>query len=435
MRLIIFLLEYLRRIIFWSLDFLKGKPIGKNYKTIERILSKKSKKNDEIRRASLYKLLKHATSTTKFYKTYDNYKNIYDFPIINKNVILNNFIDFKSNIYRLEKLYSASSSGSTGIPFTIFQNKNKKNRNSADVIYFAKEANAYIGNKLVYIKLWDYSNAKSKILKFLQNILVHDVMNNSEGAISKLTAKIMRDKSNKIILCYPSFMAEMCVYLEKHIEEPFIKNIKSIITSSESLDENDRENIERIFKAPVFERYSNQENGILAQQTKDSDGKYKINHASYFIEVLDKESNNHVATGEVGRIVVTDLFNYAMPMIRYDTGDMAIYEEVDGNYPVFSKIYGRKMDMIYDVEGKMVSPFIFYRILGFGKIKQFQFVQTSQRDYLFRLNGKAEDVKEKEAVIFYKNILGQEAIIKFSYVNEIPLLSSGKRKKVKNLYM
>lgn len=51
-----------------------------------------------------------------------------------------------------------------------------------------------------------------------------------------------------------------------------------------------------------------------------------------------------------------------MPIIRYDTGDMVVYEETESGHPYVSSIYGRRMDTIFDTKGKIVSPHILYGV-------------------------------------------------------------------------
>lgn len=427
--------EIIRRKAYWTVDFLSGATTWKHYKQIKNILSGAADgKIQRQRHQNLDKLLQHAIGTTPFYRAFQDYTKLTDFPIIDKNTVLERYDAFKSELYGQKKLFKASSSGSTGIPFTILQDKTKRARNTGDVIYFKEQAGGAIGNKLVYIKLWDYTNVKKKWETFFQNIFVHNVMDTSNEDLKGLISTLEKDNSQKTILGYPSFFEELCNYLDVQEVKPNIPKVNCVISMAEALKQQERVRMGHYFKAPVFERYSNQENGILAQQTSQSSGKYLLNWASYHFEILELDSDRHVEPGSLGRIVVTDLFNYAMPLIRYDTGDMAIYEEEENQYPYFSKIYGRRMDTIYNTNGDMVSPFIFYMVLDFSKIKQFQFIQTKRREYLFKLNGNPEEVDEEDIISYFKEYLGKDAVIKFSYVQEIPLLSSGKRKKIVNQY-
>ena len=417
-------------------DFFTGGTVRSNYREIKYVMSfPKVQEAVEISKKNLNNLLTHAVATTPFYNQFKNYNTLQDFPVIDKNVILQNYESFKSTRFKNAKLFKASSSGSTGIPFSIYQDRGKRNRNTADVIYFSEMAGSKVGDKLVYIKLWDHTNRKSKWVNFLQNIFPHSVMDTSSGDLKKLVSCLEQDNSTKAILGYPSFFEELCNYLDKQEEHPNITNVSSIISMAESLKESEKLRMAKYFGTSVFERYSNQENGILAQQTKDEEGFYTLNWGSYFFEFLEVDSDTPAKKGELGRIVVTDLFNYSMPMIRYDTGDMGIFEETGTGFSVLSKIFGRRMDAIYSTEGKIVSPFIFYLVLDFAKVKQFQFVQTGKESYVFRLNGSPKAVKEEAIVQFFKTYLGEDALISFEYVDEIPLLSSGKRKKIVNEYI
>lgn len=429
------LLQNLRRRGYWFVDYLTGSKTKNHFSEIKNILENPGgNKTMKIRKKRLEQLLLHATHTTPFYADFKG-KGLSDFPIINKNVILDKYEDFKSSNYENLNLYKASSSGSTGIPFSVFQNQMKRSRNTADVIYFSEIVDCLVGNKLIYLKLWDHTNVKKNSILFLQNILAHNVMDSSNEEIEKLLNQIVRDKSDKSILGYPSFFEEICNYLDVQQDLPRISNVNSIISFAESLKDLERDRMSKYFNAPIFERYSNQENGILAQQTKDSNGNFMLNWASYYFEILELESDDHVKSGGLGRIVVTDLFNFSMPMIRYDTGDMAIYGKDEAGYPYLSKIYGRRTDTIYNTSGDIVSPFIFYMVLDFSKIKQFQFIQKDKTEYLFKLNGNSKDVEEEEIIKYFRNYLGDDANIKFEYVQEIPLLSSGKRKKIVNEFM
>ena len=430
------LFEIIRRKGYWLVDYLRGRPVGRHYNEIVKVLSNhEGQSTAGLRRANLEKLLHHAVSTAPFYKRFENFSELQDFPVINKNLILDHYLEFKSVPYLNDDLYKASSSGSTGIPFGIYQDNTKRNRNTADVIYFSEAAGSRIGDRLFYIKLWDHTNEKKRWVAFLQNILAFNVMDTSSKDIDGLISILRKDGSSKTILGYPSFFEEVCNYLEVHKIKPKIKKLNSIITMSESLQEQVRDRMQKCFEAPIFERYSNQENGILAQQTKESGGKYVLNWGSFHFEFLELDSNRHVKPGCLGRIVVTDLFNFSMPMIRYDTGDMAVYEAPGNTLPYLSKIYGRRMDTVYNTKGKMVSPFIFYMVLEYARVKQFQFIQKGKTEYSFKLNGEPKDVDEVGIQEYFRNYLGQDAIITFEYVQEIPLLSSGKRKKIVNEYM
>src|SRR5690606_23201883 len=96
-----------------------------------------------------------------------------------------------------------------------------------------------------------------------------------------------------------------------------IKNIKfaGLISSSEILYDDTRKAMSEFFKCKVYSRYSNQENGVIGQD-EDQNNVFVLNEANYIVEIFKLDEDVLASEGEVGRIVITDLYNYAMPMIR-----------------------------------------------------------------------------------------------------------------------
>src|SRR5699024_144614 len=141
--------------------------------------------------------------------------------------------------------------------------------------------------------------------------------------------------------------------------------------------------------------------------------------------------------GELGRIVVTDLYNKGMPFIRYDTGDLGVKSKriIDGqNYEVFSQIEGRKLDQIFDTKREVISSYIVYKNMWqYPEINQYQLIQKTENEYAIKINIHDKFEKENMLISQFKDYLGRDAKITVEYVDEIPLLDSGKRKKVINL--
>jgi len=426
-------LERSRNIIFWSLDVLKNNSVKAHYKEVKFI---NENPNDSVaiekKNNLLLDLIAHAQKTTKFYSKI-NSKTLEDFPVVDKNIIINQFDDFMSSAFNKEDLDKSTTSGSTGVPFEIYKNSNKLSRNSADVIYFSELAYYEIGSQLVYVRLWDKKFMKSKFEFFSKNIVPHNILENSQTEIIRLLDTLKKSKSKKTLMIYPSFLEEMCKHMDTNTFELGDFNVRSIIATSEKLNDYEKEKAQLYFNCPIYGRYSNADNGIIAQNTINHTICFQVNHASYYVEILDVDTNKHVKNGEVGKIVVTDLFNFSMPFIRYDTGDLAEYKEMENGYPVFSKIYGRRMDSVYNTAGKFVSPHIFYKISHYSKLKQYQFIQNTATSYTFKLNATKKDTQEEDMTAYFKNHLGDDATFSFEYVDEIMQLASGKRKKVVNL--
>jgi phenylacetate-CoA ligase len=100
---------------------------------------------------------------------------------------------------------------------------------------------------------------------------------------------------------------------------------------------------------------------------------------------------------------------------------------------VFKSIEGRRMDMIYDTSGSHVSSFVITNNMWkYREVKQYQFIQTSKKNYIFKLNTDLPFIRANELTEEFKGYFGEDANITIDYVHEIPLLDSGKRKKVVN---
>lgn len=431
------LLQNIRKYAFWLFDAAKGGKVRKHYDDIEFILENYGSPGAQSTIDKyLNQILSHAQTSVPFYKDITP-GNISEFPVVNKSIIKENFEDFRSLVYKDKEQYPVVTSGSTGTPFKIYHDRNKKLRNNADTIYFAKRAGFSLGQRLVYIKIWNEINKKNALNAWLQNIAMYDVTTLGDTQIANFIQDIKSEVSAKGFLGYASAYEAICKYLDGIKSNPINCNVKSIIAMSEGLNEYTRQSMRKYFSVPAVSRYSNVENGIIAQQGIDSNEFY-INAASYFVELLELNEDIPVKPNESGRIVITDLFNYAMPLIRYDTGDIAIAaDDITSSLtvPVFKSVEGRSMDLIYNTTGQLLSSFVVTNTMWkYPELKQYQFIQTGMNTYVFKLNIDTDFERENELVEEFKVSLGADAQISIEYVKEIPLLASGKRKKVMNIY-
>lgn len=429
--------ELIRKKIFWSVDFFKGSPIRKHYNDIEFIIENYDSKESKSRRDNnLTNVLNNALKHTPYYKINSKGANLEDFPIIDKTIVRENYEEFKSLNFINEKNTPVVTSGSTGTPFKLFHNKNKRVRHVADIIYFTKKAGFEIGTPLIFMKVWNDINRKSSLKLFMENIKPYNILNYTDDDVAELLQHLEKNKSSKSVFCFASTCDVIVNYLDNIKSKDLNYNVKTIITNSDELRKSTKDKMEKYFKIPVLSRYSNMECGMLAQQ-KPSDGyEFELNHASYHFEILDLDEDKPVKPGEIGRVVITDLFNYCMPLIRYDTGDLAYLSaniKDENSAPVLERIEGRKVDLLYDTNNKVItSHIITVNMWKYAELRQYQFVQIGFGKYVFRLNPWTTFPREEELIKEFKGYFGNDADIKIEYVNEIPLLASGKRKLVVN---
>ncbi len=258
------------------------------------------------------------------------------------------------------------------------------------MMYFWGKAGYQIGMKYVFFRIWTSLNRRSKLSAWARNVLMCDIARLDEENLEKIRNTLKSDRKIKMLLGYPSTFENLANYLLTCGDTPEMFNINTIISFAEALPESTREKLKKVFNCNIVSLYSNQENGMLAQECVENK-EFHVNSASYHIELLKMDSDDPVSVGEPGRIVVTDLFNHAMPLIRYDTGDIGIWKkeaECGWHSQVFSSVQGRMVDLIFDTSGKIISPkSICVYMWPFDKLLQYQFVQEGAKQYVLKLNG------------------------------------------------
>ena len=428
--------SWIRRTGFWILDALKGGTIRNHYKDI---VNKMSDNYNDRGKQQLEALLEYAKSTTPFYRRLNSQKllnSIEDFPIVTKMDYKEQFDAFQSEVYLDKPKHQMSTSGSTGTPFTVNQDMNKRKRVLAEIIYFNEICGQKLGDKYIYFRVWTDKNRKSRLERFMQNLVPVDILHLDDANLEKIRCLLKRDKSIKSALAYASTYEHLVNYLTTCGDNPGMFNINLFVTSSEVLDMQYKKRIKETIGCDIIDRYSNQENGIIAQ-TPDMSDEFIVSTASYYVELLKLDSDEDAADGELGRIIVTDLYNFAMPMIRYDTGDLAIKCEASyGGIKKFKAVQGRRVDTIYDTKGNRLTPISICNYMwGYTKLKQYQFIQEDAKKYTLKVNGAEGIYAKDEFERTLKGILGSDAEIDIQFVDTIPVLASGKFKKTICNYM
>ena len=155
---------------------------------------------------------------------------------------------------------------------------------------------------------------------------------------------------------------------------------------------------------------------------------HRVNTGSYYFEVLKMDSDEPAEDGELGRLVITDYFNRAFPIIRYENGDLVAKKTLADGRVYFTKIGGRQTDALYMKDGSIANVFnVMSFVEPFTDIKQFQIIQDDYQKFTWVLNTTNHSYEEfiiKES----KALFGDDCEIKFEYVDEIPKLQSGKRR-------
>jgi phenylacetate-CoA ligase len=423
---------------YWARDYFKKSRVKPHYKDISRIQENVNGEGFTIQKKHLDNILKHAVANTKFYAAYDP-ENLFSFPVINKLTIQQRKEDFKAIMSSLpeapQKIYTKRTSGSTGTPFEVLMDQRKVNRRIAELKYFMN-LNGYNSHEnMIQLRYWSHLK-KPKLQQFRENIIPFNTSNFNEARLLELCNLIKKNKTISIFGYASSITRFVEFAVKNNIKLP---SLKVITAGAEALPESTRVLVNKHMSCSIFSQYGNQENGILGQEShmKDaSKNRLYLNHASYFFEILKLDTDESANYGELGRIVVTDLFNYAQPLIRYDTGDTGIMLEKDNysnGYPFLKALFGRRIDLIFDIHNNPINPLEFFAFfLNYQNINQWQFIQRGYNDYLLKLNVKPSFLI-KDCLGGIKRLLGGDTVsIQVEYVDNIPVVASGKYKSVIN---
>ncbi len=211
------------------------------------------------------------------------------------------------------------------------------------------------------------------------------------------------------------------------------KTLKCAIPTSEVCTEIHRTLMEKAFGVPVFIEYGAAELDVIAMENLDQ--KLIVNNSTLLVEILD-ESNNPVKPGEKGRVIVTSLFNKAMPFIRYDIGDHVILSKHTDEFTIIDSIEGRVNDTIILPSGKTSPGLTIYYIAkvlfdeGVPKIQEFVFHQDKLDTFRFEYVSNIELSNFDKAKILDSmgTYLENGLIVEFIRKNHIDRTKSGKLK-------
>ena len=230
------------------------------------------------------------------------------------------------------------------------------------------------------------------------------------------------------LLTYPSILLQ----LARHCRERAIAlpNLRGAETFSEALQPEVRDACREAWDVPVADLYSANEVGYMALQCPNHEH-YHVQAESALVEILN-DRGEPCGPGETGRVVVTPLHNFAMPLIRYEIGDYAEVGEpcsCGRGLPVLRRIVGRTRNLLTLPSGDILWPsFPTGLFLAVAPVRQRQLIQRRPDEIEVvlavdeTLTAEQED-RLREAL---NKRLGHPFAYRFTYVDEIPRSAGGK---------
>lgn len=237
----------------------------------------------------------------------------------------------------------------------------------------------------------------------------------------------------EVVVAYTGPLYELARYVEQHRLEVFAP--RSIIVGAEKLHDFQRETMQRVFGAPVFETYGSREFMLIGAECERHSGLH-LSMENLLVEILD-DQGQPVPAGQEGNVVITDLFNYGMPFIRYVNGDRAIagFEmcPCGRGLPLLKQVVGRQLDVLETADGRKIPGEFFPHLLKeFPAIRRFQVVQRDPSLITLRLVTSEAFTDSDRAMLTAEVVqkTGTETEIVLDFVDDIPLTRAGKLKVV-----
>ncbi len=426
---------------------MKGELVGKYLPRYRRYQYQSSEDIKSYQTLYLKKLLNYAYLNSSYYKnSFDNadvlpsdlrtLDDLRNFPYLSKNDLAMKMpsIATKQNALFVSR---KTTGGSTGQAVTLLKNTNALARERAATWRAYEWANVYVGDSQA--RFWGSPLHQSQRIKYKIIDLIANRMRLSAFEINDIR---FEEYYNKLTTFRPAYMygyvsviEAFAVFMEKrsYILPP---SVKSIITTSEVLTDKTRHYMEGVFGLKVFNEYGCGEVGSIAHECEH--GNMHIMDENLIVEIDNDKSGS-----DSGEIIVTDLHNYATPLIRYRLGDFATFSDelcsCGRTLKILAGIHGRAYDSIITSEGNSFHPelvmYIFEDIKeSRGGILQFQVIQQKLDQMCVKIVKDKNYSTEIESYIAreFKERLSPDINTTFEYVGSIEREKSGKLRLIKS---
>ena len=383
--------------IFKKTLSVNGFPIRSAQKEFERIVTKV---NSQERAKDIFN---YHNDNNKFYQRFLKNKVVSavsrweDVPIISKKDFQ---VDFLEIIGQQNKnsLHIHNTSGSTGTPFYFAKDKFCHAMTWAYTDYRLSEHQINLGDTLQArfygIPLGGIKYRKERLKDFLSGRVRYPVFDLSD----KKLERVLEDFKRKPFEYFNGYTSSLVVFAKYLIRNNLVlrdicSTLRLCMPTSEVCDDIDQKILEKGFGVKVVNEYGAAELDLIALEDKDGD--WVINEETLFVEIVD-DTGIPVEPGIEGRVIVTALYNKAMPFIRYELGDRAILShKVKNGRRILEKVSGRINDVIKLPSGKVSPGLTFYYISkklleDGGKIKEFIIRQKELDRFLIEYTSDQE---------------------------------------------
>ncbi len=363
------------------------------------------------------------------------------FPILSKAAIRQSLSQLSSQGPSAGAVVTVRSGGSTGEPVTVRMDQSSLQWNFASGIYYRQallgiDPDIYLGMRKVL--LWSprsrihgkTADFRLRIGRLVTRTTCLDPCVISETILGKYVQRI-NNLRPAFIKAYSSSLYELAQFASRKgvsMHQPLM-----IFTSGDTLFPPMRRCIEDVFGCQVYDCYGSREAGRVAGEC--SHGKLHVFTFNNTVELVD-DNGTPVAAGQEGRLLVTSLHNYAMPLIRYETGDLATAGsgacECGSSLPFLDHIAGRVVEHFPTHNGSLVTGGYFFQLFyGCEWISEFHILQEDLDRIAVsytRNHCKQRRDEDLEQIAYgIRHAMGDDCVVEWKEVGCIPRTRHGKR--------
>jgi phenylacetate-CoA ligase len=271
-----------------------------------------------------------------------------------------------------------------------------------------------------------WGSVRDRMKNRLFNITVRPSFGLDARSLAILLAEL-RARRHAWVIAYASVFDILCAELEQRGET---LRLPHIVPCAELVSDAQRERWRSVLNAEVFEIYGAREMVSIAGETPEHDH-LRINSDLYHVEVTDDEGTS-LPPGAPGLITITSLVETAMPMIRYQLGDVGVLcaDATRDPFPRLKISHGRVLDIIHTPQGKLLPGEFFPHLMKevHTEVQRFQVEQTDLTKLKVRIV-RTPQYKEQTTRYLETKIseqVGPGMELEFEFVSEIATTSSGK---------
>jgi phenylacetate-CoA ligase len=403
----------------------------------------------------LKKMINHAYKNTTYYRTKFNAYGINpediedenDFkkiPIRSKKYIHDYSDQLISNNHKKESLIPFKTGGSTGKSVTVYYDYTAMEKGVGSSLRSFNWTGWKLGEPIG--RVWGNPVLPRTIKEKLRNILIEpqfylDTMNLHDETVHDFAHEW--EKNKPTLLHGHSHSLYMFAQFCKKLNIKDIKP-KGIISTSMMLIPSERKVIEDIFECKVTDLYGCEEVGLIGCECEEHNGMH-LNMENNYVEFINSQEND-TASAEEGAIVVTNLNNKAMPIIRYKIEDVGIpsnrFCKCGRNLPLIERVTGRVADFLVRKDGSLVAgvSLVERTLTAFPGIDQMQIIQQDLDNIGLNIvqGAKYSEATERQLIDEFKEVFGPFINLVFNYVTVIAPERNGKFRfsisKIENTY-